>query len=46
MCKLRGGCRQSQSGDKKSGGADRQQLFHGGTSSWSILKTKLILTEA
>ena len=30
MCKLRGGCRQSQSGDKKSGGADRQQLFHRG----------------
>ena len=30
MCKLRGSGRQSQSGDKKSGGADRQQLFHRG----------------
>ena len=46
MSKLRGGSRQSQSGDKKSGGADRQQLFHRGTSSWSILKTILILIEA
>lgn len=40
MCELRGAGRQSQSGDYQSGGAERQQLFHRVTSSWSLHETK------
>ena len=46
MCELRGAGRQSQSGDYQSGGAERQQLFHRVTSSWSLHETKAHAAEA